>query len=71
MIRVPCQNSEKPNDPIPRKHPDKQHDRRMGRPYFIGPFWLSPEGSPTSTTAVDWHLKVKDIEYNVDLTQNY
>ena len=26
---------------------------------------------PTSTTAVDWHLEVKDIEYDVDLTKNY
>ena len=26
---------------------------------------------PTSTTAVDWHFKVKDIEYNVSLTKNY
>ena len=26
---------------------------------------------PTSTTAVDWHLKVKDIEHNVSLTKNY
>ena len=25
----------------------------------------------TSKTAVNWHLKVKDIEYNVDLTKNY
>ena len=25
----------------------------------------------TSTTAVDWHLKVKDIKYNVGLTNNY
>ena len=25
---------------------------------------------PTSTTAVDWHLKVKDIEYDVGLTKN-
>ena len=25
----------------------------------------------TSTTAVDLHLKVKDIEYNVGLTKNY
>ena len=29
------------------------------------------QGSRTSTTAVDWHLKVKDIEYNVDLTKIY
>ena len=27
--------------------------------------------SLTSTTAVDWHLKVKDIEYDVGLTKNY
>ena len=25
----------------------------------------------TSTTAVDWHFKVKDIEYNISLTKNY
>ena len=24
-----------------------------------------------SKTAVNWHLKVKDIEYNVGLTKNY
>ena len=28
-------------------------------------YWL------TSTTAVDWHLKVQDIEYDVGLTKNY
>ena len=27
--------------------------------------------SLTSSTAVDWHLKVKDIEYDVGLTKNY
>ena len=25
----------------------------------------------TSTIAVDWHLKVKDMEYDVGLTKNY
>ena len=25
----------------------------------------------TSTTAVDWHFKVKDMEYDVSLTKNY
>ena len=25
----------------------------------------------TSTHAVDWHLKVKNIEYNAGLTKNY
>ena len=28
-------------------------------------------GVLTSTTAVNWHLKVKDIEYDVGLTKNY
>ena len=28
-------------------------------------------GGLTSTTAVDWHLKVKDIEHDVGLTKNY
>ena len=27
-------------------------------------------GDPTGTNVVDWHLKVKDIEYNVSLTKN-
>ena len=44
-----CQNLEKTNDKIPRKHPDGQKDRRKDkrtdgrteRPYFIGPFWLT------------------------------
>ena len=25
----------------------------------------------TGKNAVNWHLKVKDIEYNVDLTKSY
>ena len=36
----PCQHSEKSNDPIPTKHPHRQQDRRIDRPYFIGSFWL-------------------------------
>ena len=35
-----CQNSEKPNDLIPRKHWDRQQDGRMDRHYFIGPLQL-------------------------------
>ena len=37
----------------------------MGRLYFIGSFQL------TSIAAVNWHLKVKDIEYNVGLSKSY
>ena len=28
-------------------------------------------GGLASTTVVDWHLKVKDIQYNVGLTKNF
>ena len=38
----PCQNLEKTNDPIQRKYPDRQQDKRMDRHYFIGPTWLLP-----------------------------
>ena len=31
---------------------------------------LTSVGGQTSTTAVAWHLKVKDIEYDVGLTKN-
>ena len=37
----------------------------MDRPYFIGP------GGPASTTAVNWHLKVKDIAYDAGITKKY
>ena len=40
----------------------------MDRPYFIGTFQLSPGGL---TTAVDWHLKVKNKKCNVGLIKNY
>ena len=47
---APCQNLEKVNDTIQRKHPVRQKDRKIDRrmegwtdrPYFIGPFWLLP-----------------------------
>ena len=42
----------------------------MDRPYFTGSFQLPP-GRLTSTTAVDWHLKVKDKKCDVGLTKNY
>ena len=40
----------------------------MDRPYFMGSFQLPPGASKT---AINWHLKVKNIEYNVGLTNNY
>ena len=53
---VQCHNSEKDNDPIPRKHSDREQDKRMDRTL------LAIVRGSTSTTAVHWHLKVKDIE---------
>ena len=32
---------------------------------------LATAGGPTSATAVDWHLKIKDRQYNVCLTKNH
>ena len=42
----------------------------MDRPYFIGSFPANARGL-TSTTAVDWHLKVKNKKCNVGLMKNY
>ena len=38
---TPCQNLEKTNDQISRKHPDRRMEGRMYRAYFIGPFQLT------------------------------
>ena len=43
---------------------------------YIYTFWpnfayKSTAGGITNTTAVDSHLKVKDIEYDLGLTKNY
>ena len=51
----------KSNDPIPRKHPDRQQNGRMDNPYFTGSFQLPTIRDLTSTTAVDWHLKKSKI----------
>ena len=40
LDKVLYRNSEKPNDPIPRKQPNTQQDGRTDSPYFMGPFWL-------------------------------
>ena len=46
VVLALCWSSEKTNDPIPRKYPDRWKDGKkdgmMDRPYFIGPFWLPP-----------------------------
>ena len=41
----------------------------MDRSCFIGSFQLLP-GELTSTTAVDWDIKVKDKKGDVGLTKN-
>ena len=42
----------------------------MSRPYFIEIFLVTAGGLKTAT-AVDCHLKVKDIECDVILSKNY
>ena len=37
-----CQNFQKTNDTIPRKCPDRWKHGWKDRPYFIGPFQLTP-----------------------------
>ena len=41
-----------------------------GQTLFHGTL-LVTAGGRTSTTAVEWHLKVKNIEYDVGPTKNY
>ena len=64
---APCRNSEKPNDPIPKKHLDRW---KNGQTLFHRTLLASARG-PSRTTAVDWQLKVKDIDCDVGLTKNY
>ena len=63
MFLAPCQNSEKPNDPNPRKHPGRQ--QMEGWTDSFHRTTTATARSPTSTTTVDWQLKVKDTEYDV------
>ena len=65
----PCQNAGKSNDLIPRKNPDRRQDGRTDTLFHR--ILLATAGGLASKTAVDGHLKVKDIEYEVGLTKNY
>ena len=53
-----------------KKTPRQTTGQRDGQTLFHRIFLAIARGL-TSTTAVDWHLKVKDIEYNIGLTKNY
>ena len=53
-----------------KKTPGQTAGQKDGQTLFQRTL-LVTAGSPTMTTVVDWHLKVKDIEYNVSLTKNY
>ena len=66
-LLAPWQNPEKSNDSIPRKHPDRWPGSKDGQTLFHG---ILPWGV-ASKTAINWHLKVKNIEYNFGLTNNY
>ena len=69
-----CQNLEKTNDTIPRKHPDRQNDRRMegwkdegtDRPYFIGPLLLTTGVYTTEWSKPNWKHKWELSEFSRD-----
>ena len=61
MYLVPCQNSEKYSNPILREQPDRWQDGGTDRPLFHRIISATAK-CLTSTPAIDWHLKVKDIE---------
>ena len=65
---VSCQNLEKTNDTIPRKRPDRRKDGwkdgRMGRPYFIGPFWLTM-GVRLKENEFDFHFSFQQCCFEV------
>ena len=65
MIRflAPCQNSKEPNNPF-QETPGQTAQWKDGQTLFHRTIATTTMG-PTSTTAVDWHLKVKDIDYHV------
>ena len=65
---APFQNSEKSNNQIPRKHPNKLQEERRDKPPFHR-ILLATTGGLTSTTQVDCHLKVKHLGYDVFLTK--
>ena len=45
--------------------------RRKDRQTQFQKILLAAAGGLTSTTAVEWHLNVKNIEHNVVLTKNH
>ena len=53
-----------------KKTPGQMSGGKDGKTLFIRILPATTRGL-TSKTAVNWHLKVKDIKYNVGLTQNY
>ena len=63
---APCQNSEKSDHPIPGKTP-----RQIAGGKEVDPISQDPSGYcwGSNKTAVDWHLKVKHVGYDVCLTK--
>ena len=60
-------NLKKANNPVPRKHQDRQQDGRTDRPYFIGPFQLQSNKYNCSRLT----FKSQSLDYNVGLIKNY
>ena len=53
-----------------KKTPRQTAERKDGQTLFHRILPATARGL-TSTNAIDWHLKLKDIEYNIGLTKNY
>ena len=68
MVTSTLAKSRKSNDPIPT--PRQMSGGKDGETLFHGIFPATTRGL-ASKTAVNWHLKVKDIEYNVGLIKTY
>ena len=52
-----------------KKTPGQTAGRKDGESLFHR-ILLANAGGLTSTTAVDWHLEVKDIDYDIGLKKN-
>ena len=68
---APCQNSEKFNDLISRKQLDRCQTLDKDRQTLFHKILSAAAMGLITETAVNWHLKVKDTEYNVGLTRSY
>ena len=68
---APCQNSEKFNDLISRKHLDRCQTLGKDEQTLFHKILSAAAMGLITKTEVNRNLQVKDTEYNVGLTRNY